>query len=74
MMPLLRISKKLSKAEARMAMEPVKNARKALVRNKTMLATNDKLMAKWISQGDEASFVCVSKGALSSSSETRVLG
>lgn len=53
-MALLNISKKLSNAEAKIAMEPVKKAKKAFVRNNTILATNDKLMAKWTIQlGEE---------------------
>jgi hypothetical protein len=50
MMPLLRISRKLSKAEARIAMDPDMYDRKTFVRNKAILANMERLMAKWISQ------------------------
>lgn len=46
MMPLLRMSRKLSKADAKMATEPVSTAKKTLVANRATLATMDMLMAR----------------------------
>lgn len=64
MMALLSKSKNDSNAEARIAIDPEYHAKKSFVKNKTILAKNDRLIAKCTSQSG-AAFVLFNKGTRS---------